>query len=211
MPPYLCSVRCPPTLWCVHVPRQRTETGEVRIRSTVRTTFVLRQGEALDQILWFATGIVLLSLPMGALIRRYTAKTTLVASLFGYALTVSAMPYLHSYEAIACVRLTDGACSVGVWVSSETILLQRAGPSHKAYVTILYAVTVALGYLTGPLVARGLVAVAPFAVGFTVAGVVALLASVYVASSLDRDMPNLPEAESVTPSRLGAQFPLTCQ
>jgi len=112
---------------------------------------------------WFATGIVVLSLPMGTLIRRFTAKTTLVAALFGYALTVSAMPYLHSYEAIACVRLIDGACSVGVWVSSETILLQRAGRSHKAYVTSLYAVTVALGYLTGPLVARGLVAVAPFA------------------------------------------------
>ncbi len=147
---------------------------------------------------WFATGIVVLSLPMGALIRHYTAKTTLVASLFGYALTVSAMPYLHSYEAIACIRLIDGACSVGVWVSSETILLQRAGPSHKAYVTSLYAVTVALGYLTGPLVARGLVAVAPFAVGFTVAGVVALLASVYVASCLERDIPNLSEVESAS-------------
>ncbi|HEY5961416.1 MAG TPA: MFS transporter [Polyangiaceae bacterium] len=139
---------------------------------------------------WFAGGIVLLSLPMAELIRRYSAKTTLVAALFGYALTVSAMPYLHSYGAIALVRLVDGACSVGVWVSCETILLQRSGPSHKAYVTSLYAVTIALGYLAGPLFARGLVMVAPFAIGFSVAGVIALLASGYVALKLDRDLPN---------------------
>jgi MFS family permease len=138
---------------------------------------------------WFAGGIVLLSLPMADLIRRFSAKTTLVASLFGYALTVSAMPYLHSYESIALVRLLDGACSVGVWVSCETILLQRSGPTHKAYVTSLYAVTVALGYLAGPLLARGLVMIAPFAVGFTVAGVISLLASAYVAMKLDRDLP----------------------
>lgn len=145
---------------------------------------------------WFATGIVLLSLPMAGLIRRFSAKVTLVASLFGYALTVSAMPYLHSYGAIACVRLIDGACSVGVWVSSETILLQRAGPKHKAYVTSLYAVTVALGYLAGPLAARGLVTIAPFAVGFTVAGVIAMLASGYVALTLDRDASRTNEAAS---------------
>jgi len=136
---------------------------------------------------WFAAGIVVLSLPMAGLIRRFSAKTTLVASLAGYALTVSAMPYLHSYSSIACVRLIDGACSVGVWVSSETILLHRAGPKNKAYVTSWYAVTVALGYLAGPLVARGLVALAPFAVGFTVAGIIALLASLYVAFTLERD------------------------
>jgi MFS family permease len=96
---------------------------------------------------------------------------------------------LHSYAAIATVRLFDGACSVGVWVSSETILLSRAGRKNKAFVTSLYAIVVAIGYVIGPLLARALVTVAPFSVGFVAAGVVALLSSLYVARTLDRHLP----------------------
>src|SRR4051812_23982687 len=67
---------------------------------------------------WFAAGLVSLSLPLGALIRRFSAKVTLTASLFGYALTVSIFPLLDSFWSIAAVRFFDGAFSVGVWVSS---------------------------------------------------------------------------------------------
>ena len=75
---------------------------------------------------WFALGIVSLSLPMGAMIRRFSAKGTLVASLAGYAVSVSLFPMLTSFSAIAVDRFVDGACSVGIWVSCETIFLARA-------------------------------------------------------------------------------------
>jgi MFS family permease len=150
---------------------------------------------------WFAAGIVLLSLPMGPLIERFSAKTTLVCALAGYALTVTLFPFLNSYGAIAVVRLLDGACSVGVWVSSETILLSRAGRKNKAFVTSLYAIVVAIGYVVGPLLARALVAVMPFAVGFVAAGIIALLSSLYVARTLDR---HLPERDTVVEAQLDA-------
>lgn len=145
---------------------------------------------------WFAAGIMLLALPMGALIQRFSAKTTLVCSLAGYAVTVSIFPYLDSYASIAAVRLIDGACSVGVWVSSETILLARAGRKHKAFVTSLYAMTIGLGYVGGPLSARALSTVAPFSVAFVVAGALAVLVSIYVLVSVDRALPDAdPHAE----------------
>src|ERR1041384_7563870 len=70
---------------------------------------------------WFAAGIVALSLPAGALIRRFSGKTVLVCALSGYAASVSVFPFLGTYWAIAAVRFLDGACSVGIWVSCETI------------------------------------------------------------------------------------------
>ena len=53
---------------------------------------------------WFAAGIVALAVPMGALIRRFSARATLAASLGGYALCVGAFPFLDSYAAVAGVR-----------------------------------------------------------------------------------------------------------
>jgi MFS family permease len=135
----------------------------------------------------FACGIVAMSLPMGALIRRFSAKVTLAASFFGYALTVSAFPLLDDFAAIATVRFLDGACSVGVWVSSETILLRRARRDHKAFVTSLYAIAVAVGYIVGPLVASAWTTWLPLAHAFGLSGVIALGAGVYVALRVERD------------------------
>jgi MFS family permease len=134
----------------------------------------------------FALGIVALSLPMGALIRRFSAKTVLAASLFGYAVTVGVFPLLHSYAAIAVVRFFDGACSVGVWVSSETILLARARREHKAYVTSLYAIAIAVGYIAGPVVARLATSVLPLELAFATSSAIALAAGAYAALRIER-------------------------
>jgi len=139
---------------------------------------------------WFAGGIVALSLPAGAIVRRMSAKLALMVCLAGYAASVTLFPWLRSYEAIAAARFVDGAFSVGVWVSCETILLARATSGTKALVTSVYAMAVAVGYVLGPLAARGLVAVAPMWVAFTVAGGVALVAFA-IAAQLDRDAANL--------------------
>jgi len=137
---------------------------------------------------WFAAGIVVFSLPMGPLIRRFSAKWVLAASLAGYAMAVTAFPYLPSFGAIAAVRFFDGACSVGVWVSSESILLSRAGKHDKAFATSLYAIAVACGYVGGPLVAALLTRHVPLPVVFVVSGVIALSASAFVALRLAPDL-----------------------
>jgi predicted MFS family arabinose efflux permease len=138
---------------------------------------------------WFASGIVVFSLPMGALIRRFSAKAVLVACLCGYAAAITAFGSLESYRAIALVRFVDGACSVGVWVSCETILLARSDKSNKAFVTSLYAIAIAVGYIVGPVLARGVVTLAPMQAAFGAAGLLAALSALYVFFALDRDRP----------------------
>jgi len=137
----------------------------------------------------FASGIVAMSIPVGALLRRFSAKTTLTISLLGYALTVGIFPLLRSFGAIAAARFFDGAFSVGVWVSCETILLVRSGPDNKAYVTSLYAVAIALGYIVGPLMAHPIAHAFSIEAAFFVASGIATLSVLVVVASLDADPP----------------------
>jgi len=139
---------------------------------------------------WFALGIVALSLPMGGLIRRFSARATLIACLAGYAATVTAFPFIPSFAGIAAVRFLDGAFSVGVWVSCETILLSRADDENKAFVTSLYAVSLALGYVLGPLAAKLVVGAITMQYAFVLSGVIASLAALMVLLRLDPDVPH---------------------
>jgi MFS family permease len=136
---------------------------------------------------WFAGGLVLVSLPIGALIRRLSGKRVLALALVGYAFSVALFPWVSSYWGLAAVRFADGACSVAVWVSCETLLLARAEPDHKAYTMSLYTIMIALGYILGPIISRLVVIVAPLTAAFGVAGLLALSAAGYVALRLDRD------------------------
>jgi predicted MFS family arabinose efflux permease len=145
---------------------------------------------------FFASGIVLASLPMGAVLRRFSAKGTLAVSLLGYALMVGLFPLLRTFSAIAAARLLDGAFSVGVWVSCETILLQRAGPDDKAYVTSLYAMAVAVGYVVGPLASRAIAQAFSLPAAFFAAAIVAFVSAILVTARLDRDPPGAHEDPS---------------
>ncbi len=138
---------------------------------------------------FFASGIVVASLPVGALLRRLSAKTTLTASLFGYAVTVGVFPLLHAFAAIALARFCDGAFSVGIWVSCETILLMRADEDNKAYVTSLYAVAIAIGYVVGPLAAGRLAHAVSLQASFFVAAAIATLSGLVIVTRLDPDPP----------------------
>lgn len=132
----------------------------------------------------FASGICLLSLPMGRILRRFSAKGTLVACLLGYSVCVTLFPYLKSFTGVSIARFLDGAFSVGVWVSCETVLLARASKENKAFVTSLYAMSLAIGYIIGPIVSKGIVAFFPVEVAFVGAGILALVAA-GIASRLD--------------------------
>jgi MFS family permease len=138
---------------------------------------------------FFASGIVLASLPVGSLVRRLSAKTTLSASLLGYAVTVGIFPLLHSYAAIALARFCDGGFSVGIWVSCETILLMRSDEGNKAYVTSLYAVAMATGYVVGPLAAGQIARALSLEANFFAAAAIATASSLLVIARLDPDPP----------------------
>ena len=134
----------------------------------------------------FAFGIVLASIPMAGLLRRFSAKTVLVVSLAGYAACVGVFPFLESARAISAARFFDGACSVATWISFETVLLRRAGSHQKAYVMSLYSVAIAAGYVLGPLLAKGIVAYAPMRMAFLASSALATAACVLVVVRLDR-------------------------
>ncbi|HEY0462941.1 MAG TPA: MFS transporter, partial [Polyangiaceae bacterium] len=137
---------------------------------------------------WFAAGIVALSLPMGPLVRRFSAKYMLAISLAGYAAAVALFPFTHTFWALAALRFFDGACSVGVWVSSESILLARSGKENKAFATSLYAVAVAIGYVGGPLLAYACTQILPLTFAFLLAAVIAICTSIYVLLCLAPDV-----------------------
>jgi predicted MFS family arabinose efflux permease len=137
----------------------------------------------------FASGIVAMSIPVGAVLRRLSAKTTLTASLLGYAAAVGIFPLLRSFAAIAVARFFDGAFSVGIWVSCETILLIRAGEDNKAYVTSLYAVAIAVGYIVGPLAAHPIARWLSIEAAFFLASAIAVASALVVVALLDRDPP----------------------
>ncbi len=140
---------------------------------------------------WFASGIVALALPAGHFVRRFSAKRTLVAALAGYAVSVAIFPALHSFHAIALARFADGAFSACIWVAFETVLLERSDAQNKAFVTSLYTMSVAVGYVVGPLLANAVVRVASVPVAFLVSGVIATASCALVATRLDRDIVRL--------------------
>lgn len=155
--------------------------------------------------IFFGAGVVLSALPAGVLIRRVSAKWTLVTSLFLYSTTVMAFPFLRSFESIAAIRFMDGVFSAGVWVGSETILLMRAEPGRKAYLTTLYAIWLSSGYVAGPLMAMGIVYVLPMYTAFLVSGVTAIGSGLFALLKLPRDQApeDLPSAKRAEPSQAG--------
>ena len=158
----------------------------------------------------FAGGIVCLSIPAGALIRRFSAKALVTCAVAAYAVVTLAFPHVTNFYGIAGLRFIDGAASVSIWVSCETVLLARAQPGQKALVTSLYAVFMALGYIQGPLVSRGLATVWPLSAAFSVAGALALAVAVYFLVFLsrhaeigtdDRAAPDAAESVEAQPER----------
>jgi len=135
----------------------------------------------------FGLGLACFSLPVGALIRRFSARAVLIGALAGYAVSVTVFPYLSTFREMAAVRFLDGACSVSVWVSCETILLSRADKHNKAFVTSLYALSLALGYIAGPFCSKAIVAFLPMRAAFLMAGGMATIACLLMLLRLDPD------------------------
>lgn len=129
--------------------------------------------------LFFAAGLVLFSLPAGKLLSRFGAKRVLSLALAGYAVCVAVFPLMSDYWSIATVRFFDGACSICIWVGSETVVLARSDPKRKAHLTSLYAIWLACGYVTGPLLARLLAPLLSHLQLFWLAGAVGMAGVAY--------------------------------
>ncbi|EYF02703.1 MFS transporter [Chondromyces apiculatus] len=137
--------------------------------------------------IFFASGLVLFAIPIGFFIRKFGGKRTLTTVMLGYAACVAAFPFMPSYGSIAGLRFFDGLFSVGVWVSSETILLHRTDKEHKAHLTSLYAIWLSSGYVIGPILAMGITKILPVPAAFVIAGVFALVSTIYLALRLPAD------------------------
>lgn len=155
---------------------------------------------------WFALGIVALSLPMAHVINALSARVTLVLSILGYAVTVTLFPFAVGDFWLAAVdRFADGAFSVGIWVSCETIILSRAHDRHKAFVTSLYSIAIGIGYILGSVCARAIVLGVSMPAAFWTAGVISLATAAIVAWRLDPDVTSsAPPASEVANARSAA-------
>lgn len=137
---------------------------------------------------FFSLGIVALSVPMGLLIKKLSPRTMLSVALLGYATATAVFPFLPSFVGLATARGLDGAFSVGVWVSLETILLMRTMPAHRGLITSLYTIAMATGYGLGSVVGWLIMLAYPMPMVFVGAGILATLAATLAASRLERDL-----------------------
>lgn len=135
----------------------------------------------------FALGIVTFSIPAGSIVQRFGAKSTLAVALGGYAVCVTSFPFLSTLFGLTVARFFDGAFSVGIWVAAETALLSRSDRSNKGLVMSLYAISLALGYVIGPLLASVVVGIGGTGATFLVAGGLAVAAIVVVLLALAPD------------------------
>jgi MFS family permease len=121
-----------------------------------------------------ATGGLLASLPLGSVIRKLGAKVTLIVALAGFAGATALLPQLRSYPAMAATRFVEGACTVAIWVSYETLLLALKSPGQRAGASSLYAVALMIGYAVGPLLTPAVLAFGRVSLAFSVSGVLSL-------------------------------------
>ncbi len=118
----------------------------------------------------FAMGIVTFSIPAGYLAKRFGAKATLLVALAGYAACVTSFPFLSTLTMLTVARFFDGAFSVCIWVAAETALLARSDRENKGLVMSLYAISLAIGYVVGPLLSSLVVKSSGTGAAFVVAG-----------------------------------------
>lgn len=101
---------------------------------------------------FFSIGIAACAVPMGILVRKLSARIVLAISLLGYGLAVAIFPFMPGFAGLAAARAFDGAFSVGVWITIETILLLRTTALNRGFVTGLYSIVLATGYGLGSVI-----------------------------------------------------------
>ncbi len=137
---------------------------------------------------FFSAGIAIFAIPMGMLVRVWSPRVMLAVALVGYGVATAVFPFLTTFAALATARAIDGAFSVGAWISIETILLMRTTALSRGFVTSLYSIVLAIGYVIGSVFAAGWTHIAPTSSAFVVAGVLACGAAIIGLMRLDREL-----------------------
>ncbi|MBZ5709058.1 MFS transporter [Nannocystis pusilla] len=138
--------------------------------------------------IFFSFGIAAFSVPMGMLIKKLSPRTMLSVALLVYAAATAIFPFLLSFGGLAAARGIDGAFSVGVWVSLETVLLMRTSTAHRGLITSLYTISMATGYGIGAVFGWAVMLLYPMQMVFVAAGLFASLAALIAYVFLDREI-----------------------
>lgn len=142
--------------------------------------------------MFFSLGIAALSVPMGLLVKKLSPRTMLAVALVGYAAATAIFPFLPTFAGLATARGLDGAFSVGVWVSLETILLMRTSTAHRGLITSLYTIAMATGYGFGSVIGWVIMLMYPMPMVFVGAGILATIAATLAGTLLDRNIQPIP-------------------
>lgn len=137
---------------------------------------------------FFSIGIAACAVPMGMLVRKLTARVVLAISLLGYGLSVAVFPFMPNFFGLAGARGFDGAFSVGVWITLETVLLMRTTALNRGFVTSLYSNVLAVGYGLGSVLTYVLTKFWPDEVVFVAAGALAAVGALVGLLRLDRNL-----------------------
>ncbi len=149
----------------------------------------------------FAGGLVVMALPAGRLIRRLGGRAVLILGLLGYAVVTTAFPFVpKTMLSYGLVRFFDGAFSVNVLVTAETIVLSRSPADRKGYYTSIYALLIALGWVIGSIIAGAVVPHFGRWSAFATAGAFGVIAAVDVALRLPQGAERPREGEDTAPS-----------
>ena len=157
---------------------------------------------------FFSVGIAACAVPMGMLVRKLTPRVVLAISLLGYGLAVGVFPFMPGFAGLAGARAFDGAFSVGVWITLETILLMRTTSLNRGFVTSLYSIVLAVGYVLGSVITYVMTKFLPDWVVFVAAGGLAALGALGGLVLLDRNIQPVEGSEhavEAAPGNTGAQ------
>lgn len=153
---------------------------------------------------YFSAGIAVFAVPMGALVRVLSPRVMLSVALVGYGIATAVFPFLGTEVAWATARAIDGAFSVAAWISIETILLMRTTALNRGFVTSLYSIVLAIGYVIGSVFAAGFGYIGPSKLAFVCAGVLACLAALLGLMRLDRHIEPVAGSDHAGPAEGGS-------
>lgn len=137
---------------------------------------------------FFSVGIAACAVPMGMLVRKLSPRIVLAISLLGYGLAVAVFPFMPGFAGLAGARAFDGAFSVGVWITLETVLLMRTTSLNRGFVTSLYSIVLAVGYVLGSVITYVLTKFVADWIVFVAAGSLAALGALTGLILLDRNI-----------------------
>lgn len=137
---------------------------------------------------FFSIGIAACAVPMGMLVRKLSARIVLAISLLGYGLAVAVFPFMPGFVGLSGARAFDGAFSVGVWITLETVLLMRTTSLNRGFVTSLYSIVLAVGYVVGSVITYVMTKFVADWIVFVAAGSLAALGALAGLVLLDRNI-----------------------